>query len=58
MLSSVLTMNNKYIKNAKISEDKFRQLLKLFSVDLDAIQISEIIGLSRNTVNRYLKAIY
>jgi len=50
-------MRNKYVKRSRISEKKFRQLVKLFSLDLDAIQISELSYLNRNTVNRYLKAI-
>lgn len=50
-------MNNKYIKRSKISEAKFRELIKCFSLDLDALQISALTGLNRNTVNRYLKLI-
>ncbi|NBB77617.1 MAG: hypothetical protein GVY02_09575 [Bacteroidetes bacterium] len=50
-------MNNKYVNRSKISEAKFRELVRLFSMDLTAIQIAELTGLNRNTVNRYLKAI-
>lgn len=50
-------MNNKYVNRSKISEAKFRQLVKLFSLDLTAKQISELTGLNRNTVNRYLSGI-
>tara|TARA_B100000315_G_scaffold260713_1_gene324322 strand:- start:8187 stop:8792 length:606 start_codon:yes stop_codon:yes gene_type:complete len=49
-------MRNKYVNRSRISEKKFRQLVKLFSLDLDAVQISELSHLNRNTVNRYLKA--
>ena len=52
-----MTMRNKYVKRSRISEKKFRQLVKLFALDLDAVQISELSHLNRNTVNRYLKAI-
>jgi len=52
-----MTMRNKYVRRSHISEKKFRQLVKLFSLDLDAIQISELSHLNRNTVNRYLKII-
>ena len=52
-----MTMRNKYVRRSHISEKKFRQLVKLFSLDLDAIQISELSHLIRNTVNRYLKII-
>jgi hypothetical protein len=31
-------------------------LVKLFSLDLDAVQISELSHLNRNTINRYLAA--
>ena len=48
---------NKYANRSKISEAKFRQLVKLFAIDLDASQIAEVTGLNRNTVNRYLMAL-
>jgi len=44
---------NKYIKNARISEKKFKEILKYFCVDLTAVQTSKITGINRNTVNRY-----
>src|SRR6056297_2292794 len=50
-------MNNKYVNRAKISEAKFRELVRFFSLDLNAIQIAKITHLNRNTVNRYLKEI-
>ncbi|MCG2587995.1 IS1595 family transposase [Rhodohalobacter sulfatireducens] len=50
-------MKNKYVNRSKISEAKFRQLIRYFSLDLTAIQITELIGLNRNTVNRYLTEI-
>ncbi len=52
-----MTVKNRYKKHAKISEAKFKKILKLFCVDLTAVQIAEIIGLNRNTVNKYLKLI-
>ena len=51
-------MRNRYVKRSRISEKKFRQLVKLFSLDLDAVQISELSDLNRNTVNRYLAAMH
>lgn len=50
-------MNNKYVNRSKISEVKFRELIRFFSLDLTAIQIAELTGLNRNTVNRYLTEI-
>jgi len=48
---------NKYINRSKISESKFREIIKLFCLDLDAVQMSKLTGLNRNTINRYLTAI-
>jgi transposase-like protein len=42
---------------AKISRAKFRQLLKLFALDLTATQVAALSALNRNTVNRYLTLI-
>jgi transposase-like protein len=50
-------MKNKYIKVAHISESKFREIVKYFSEDLTATQITNLTGLNRNTINRYLKLI-
>jgi len=50
-----MTRTNRYKSFSRISEAKFRQLLKLFCLDLTAVQITEITLLNRNTVNRYLK---
>lgn len=44
-------MNNKYLKNARISEAKFRLILKYFCEDFDATQTSKITNISRKTVN-------
>ena len=48
---------NKYINRSRVSEAKFRDLIKYFSLDLDAQQIAILTHLNRNTVNRYLKLI-
>jgi transposase len=50
-------MKNRYLKGAHISERKVRELLKLFCEDLTATQIANISGISRITVNAYLKLI-
>ena len=50
-------MKNKFLKGAHISERKVRELLKLFAEDLTATQIANISGVSRITVNAYLKLI-
>ena len=50
-------MKNRYSFRSRISEAKFRHLVKLFAVDLDATQIAALTGLNRSTVNRYLRGI-
>jgi len=50
-------MKNKFVSRAKISEEQFRKILQLFALDLDASQISNITGINRNTINRYIKEI-
>ena len=50
-------MKNKYANRSKISEAKFRELVKLFALNLEATQIAELTDLNRNTVNRFLRAI-
>ena len=52
-----MSINNRYIYRSKISEAKFRELIRYFSDDLDATEITSLSGLNRNTVNRYLKAV-
>ena len=48
-------MKNEYIKHTHISEMGFRQILKLFCVDLTETQIFELMKINRNTVNRILQ---
>ena len=44
-------MKNKYVYRSRISEKKFREIVKLFSLDLEADQTAEIVGFSRITIN-------
>jgi len=48
---------NKYVKNGKISEAKFRLVVKLFVLDLTATQTAKLTNLNRNTINRLYSAI-
>ena len=50
-------MHNKYLYRSRISEAKFKEIIKLFSVDLNATQISKLTNLSRNSINRILYAL-
>jgi transposase-like protein len=52
-----MKLKNKYANRSKISEAKIRQIVKLFSLDLNASQITKLTGLNRNTINRYLSEI-
>ena len=45
-------MKNKYINHSKISEKKFREIIKLFSLDLEAIKISKMVNISENTIDK------
>jgi transposase len=53
----MLTARNRYVRRAKISEAKFRLLLRLFALDLEATKIAHLAHVSRRTVNRYVLAI-
>ncbi len=48
---------NKYINNSKISEAKFREIIRYFVADLSATQIANISDVSRNSINKYVMAI-
>ena len=50
-----MTVKNKYFIRSRISEKKFRQMIRYFVVDLTANQISSLSGISRPTVNKILK---
>ena len=52
-----MVAKNKYVKRSHISEQKFRQIVKLFSEDLNATQIANLTGISRPTINKYIRAI-
>ena len=52
-----MIVKNKYFIRSRISEAKFREIIKLFSTDLTAQQIALFSGVSRNSVNKILKTI-
>ena len=45
-------MKNKYLKNAKISEGKFRELLRLFAADIPALTATDLLKLNYRTTHR------
>jgi transposase-like protein len=52
-----MTRKNRYVCHAHLSPHQFRQLLRLFALDLEATKVANLTGLNRNTVNRYFLAI-
>jgi transposase len=50
-------MKNKYINRSRISEAKFREILKLFCADLTSTSVSELTGISRVTTNKIFNQI-
>ena len=50
-------MNNKYIYRSRISEPKFREIIGLFSLNVDATTIAELVGVSCPTINKILKSL-
>ena len=45
-------MKNKYIIRSRISDKKFRDILKLFCLDIEAKKVSELTSISRITINK------
>lgn len=52
-----MEIKNKYYKRSRISEGKFREVIRLFSLDIEAVKIAKIAKLNRNTVNKILKGV-
>ena len=51
------TMKNKYIYRSRISQKKFREILKYFAEDIEATKIANLTGISRISINKILKNI-
>ena len=50
-------MKSKYFIRSRISEKKFREIIKYFSVDLTATQIAILSKTNRKTINKILKQV-
>ena len=50
-------MKNRYVVRSRISEAAFRRFLRCVAADLTAVQIAQLTGLNRNTVNRLLASL-
>ena len=46
---------NKHLVRSRISERKYREIIKYFAFDFSATQVAELTNLNRNTVNRYFE---
>ena len=53
----ILPMKNKYIIRSRISQKKFREILKYFAQDIEATKIANLTGISRISINKILKNI-
>ena len=51
------TMKNKYIIRSRISEKKFREILKYFCFDIEASKIAKITQISEQTLCKIFKQI-
>lgn len=52
-----MTRTNRYVHHAHIANAQFRQLVRLFALDLEATKVALLTGLNRNTVNHYFRAL-
>lgn len=48
---------NRYASGARITTQKFREILRYFALDIEATKIAKLSVVNRNTVNRYLRLI-
>ena len=53
----ILLIKNKYIYRSRISQKKFREILKYFAEDIEATKIANLTGISRISINKILKNI-
>ena len=52
-----MTVRNKYIIRGRISEHQFRQIIRYYSLDLEASKVAKLTGISRNSINRIVLGI-
>ena len=48
---------NKYLSVSKLSESKFRQIIRYYSEDFTSLQIAKLTHVNRNTVNLWINRI-
>jgi transposase-like protein len=52
-----MIMKNKYCYRSRISEAKFREIIKYFALDIEATKIAILTNVDRKTINKYLRMI-
>ena len=50
-------MNNRYFYGSHLKERKFRQIVRLFSLDIEAKKTAKMTGVSRQSINKIYAAI-
>jgi transposase-like protein len=50
-----MTLRNRYYVRSRISAAKFREILRLFALDIEATKISALAGVSRKSINLILR---
>ena len=54
----ITPMKNKYIVRSRISEKKFREILKYFALDLEAKKIAQLCQISEQSLCKIFKEIH
>lgn len=49
-------MKNKYVFRSHLSEGKFRDIIRYFSIDMEASKIALLTGVCKNSVSKILRA--
>ena len=52
-----MRVKNRYFVRSRISENKFRAIVRHFAADLTALQVASLAGANRNTVNGIIKKV-
>ena len=52
-----MAMKNRYSKSSKLSEARFRAVVKGFAADLTALRRAQLCGVNRNMVNRIYRGL-
>jgi len=50
-------MRNKYYALSRISERKFREIIRYYALDIEANKIAKLTGISRNSINKIINGV-